>query len=48
VRPGTRRGGMSHDKILADYADLDLEDLRTVLEFAAHLSRTTLIDPLAA
>ena len=32
--------GMTFDEILADYEDLEREDLRAVLAFAAQLSRT--------
>jgi uncharacterized protein (DUF433 family) len=32
--------GMSHDDILADYEDLEREDLLAVLAFAARLART--------
>ena len=32
-------GGMSHDEILADFPDLDLEDLRACLAFAAARER---------
>lgn len=32
--------GMSSDEILADYEDLERDDLRAVLAFAANLSRT--------
>ena len=31
--------GMSHDDILADYEDLEYDDILAVLEFAAQLSR---------
>ncbi|HYW06086.1 MAG TPA: DUF433 domain-containing protein [Longimicrobium sp.] len=31
--------GMSHEEILADYADLEREDILAVLEYAARLSR---------
>ncbi|MDA0919259.1 MAG: DUF433 domain-containing protein [Planctomycetota bacterium] len=30
--------GMSHDEILADYEDLEEEDVRACLEYAARLS----------
>jgi uncharacterized protein (DUF433 family) len=40
--------GMSHDEILADYADLEREDILAVLDYAAHLSRVKRIEPLAA
>ena len=32
--------GMSHEEILADYEDLEREDLLAVLAFAARLSQT--------
>jgi uncharacterized protein (DUF433 family) len=32
--------GMTHDEILADYEDLEREDLFAVLAFAARLART--------
>jgi uncharacterized protein (DUF433 family) len=31
-------GGMSHDEILADYEDLEREDLLAALAYAAHVS----------
>ncbi|HEX8674381.1 MAG TPA: DUF433 domain-containing protein [Longimicrobium sp.] len=40
--------GMMHEEILADYEDLEREDILAVLEYAAHLSRVKRIDPLAA
>jgi uncharacterized protein (DUF433 family) len=40
--------GMTHEEILADYEDLEREDILAVLEYAAHLSRVKRIDPLAA
>jgi uncharacterized protein (DUF433 family) len=40
--------GMSHEEILADYGDLEREDILAVLEFAAHVSRGRRFDPLAA
>jgi len=39
--------GMTHDEILADYPDLEAEDILAVLEYAARLSRVKRIDPLA-
>jgi uncharacterized protein (DUF433 family) len=38
--------GMTFDEILADYEDLEREDLLAVLEFAAKLSRTKRIQPV--
>jgi uncharacterized protein (DUF433 family) len=32
--------GMTHDEILADYPDLERDDLRAVLAYAALLART--------
>jgi uncharacterized protein (DUF433 family) len=40
--------GMTHEEILADYEDLEPEDILAVLEYAARLSRVKRIDPLAA
>jgi uncharacterized protein (DUF433 family) len=40
--------GMSTDDILADYEDLEHEDMLAVFDFAAHLSRVKRIEPLAA
>lgn len=40
--------GMTHAEILADYPDLEAEDILAVLEYAARLSRVKRIDPLAA
>lgn len=40
--------GMTHEEILADYPDLEAEDILAVLEYAARLSRVKRIDPLAA
>lgn len=40
--------GMMHEEILADYPDLEAEDILAVLEYAARLSRVKRIDPLAA
>jgi uncharacterized protein (DUF433 family) len=39
---------MTHEEILADYEDLEPEDILAVLEYAARLSRVKRIDPLAA
>jgi uncharacterized protein (DUF433 family) len=33
-------GGMTHDEILADYSDLERDDLLAVLAYAARLART--------
>ena len=39
--------GMTTDEILADYDDLDLEDVLAVLAFAAQLSRVKSVQALA-
>ena len=38
--------GMTHDEILADYADLERDDLFAVLAFAARLARTHRLQPV--
>ena len=40
--------GMDIEDILADYPDLDREDILSVLDFAARLAHTKRIDMLAA
>jgi len=40
--------GMSIEEILADYADLEREDLLAVLAFAAQLSQVKRLEPLGA
>jgi uncharacterized protein (DUF433 family) len=40
-------GGMSIDEILADYEDLEREDLLAVLAFATQLSRVKRLEPVA-
>lgn len=40
--------GMSADEILADYEDLEREDILAVLAFAAQLSQVTRMDMLPA
>lgn len=40
--------GMSHDEILADYPDLEPQDILAVLAFAARLSQVKRMAPLAA
>lgn len=40
--------GMSIEEILADYADLEREDIIAALEFATHLAKVKRIDMLAA
>ena len=39
---------MGIEEILGDYADLEREDILAVLDFAARLTHTKRIDPLAA
>ena len=41
-------GGMSIDDILADYQDLEREDILAVFDFAARLSHVHHTEPLAA
>ena len=38
--------GMSVEAILADYEDLEADDLRAVFAFAANLSRTKRLEPV--
>jgi uncharacterized protein (DUF433 family) len=38
--------GMTFDEILADYADLERDDLRAALAFAARLTRTRRLQPV--
>ena len=38
--------GMTHDEILADYADLERDDLFAVLAYAARLARTRRLQPV--
>jgi uncharacterized protein (DUF433 family) len=38
--------GMTHDEILADYEDLERDDLLAVLAFAARLARTGRLQPV--
>jgi uncharacterized protein (DUF433 family) len=40
--------GLSASDILADYADLEAEDITAVLEYATHLSRVQRIEPVSA
>ena len=40
--------GMSIDDILADYADLEQDDILAVLAYAARLAHVNRIEPLAA
>ena len=41
-------GGMSRDEIIADYPDLEVEDITACLAFGARLSDVQRIVPLAA
>lgn len=38
--------GMTFDEVLADYEDLEREDLQAVLAFAARLARTRRLQPV--
>ena len=38
--------GMTHDEILADYQDLERDDLLAVLAYAAQLARTRRVQPV--
>ncbi len=40
-------GGMSEDEILSDFPDLEREDIRAVLAFAADRERRLVSDPAA-
>ena len=40
--------GMRDEEILADYPDLEHEDILAALEYAARLTRVKRVDPLAA
>ena len=40
--------GMTYDEILADYEDLEHEDILAVLAYAARLSRVERMETLAA
>lgn len=39
--------GMTQDEILADYPDLETDDLRAVMAYAARLARTRRLHPVA-
>jgi len=41
-------GGMTIDEILADYEDLEREDILAALAFAVKMAHTKRIEPLAA
>ena len=38
--------GMTHDEVLADYEDLERDDLLAVLAYAARLARTRRLHPV--
>ena len=38
--------GMTHDEILADYEDMERDDLLAVLSYAARLARTRRLQPV--
>ena len=38
--------GMTHDEVLADYEDLERDDLLAVLAYAARLARTRRVQPV--
>jgi uncharacterized protein (DUF433 family) len=40
--------GMTSEQILADYEDLELDDILAVLAYAARLSQVKRIEPVAA
>ena len=40
--------GMTNDEILADYPDLENDDIKAVLVYATKLSRVKRIEPFAA
>ena len=40
--------GMSMEQILADYADLEADDLRAACAYGARLSRVNRVEPVAA
>jgi uncharacterized protein (DUF433 family) len=40
--------GMTSDEILADYADLEREDILAALDFARRLSQVKRIEPVSA
>jgi uncharacterized protein (DUF433 family) len=40
-------GGMTADQILADYADLEADDLRAAFAYGARISRVKRVEPLA-
>ena len=40
--------GMTNEQILADYPDLEIDDLRAACLYGARLSRVQRVEPLAA
>ena len=40
--------GMTNDQILADYQDLELEDILAALDYARRLSQVKRIEPVSA
>ena len=40
--------GMTSDEVLADYPDLELDDILAALEFAAKVTRTRSVSPTSA
>jgi uncharacterized protein (DUF433 family) len=40
--------GMTHDDILADYPDLERDDLLAVLAYAARLARSRRLEPVTS
>lgn len=41
-------GDMTNEQVLADYPDLEPDDLRAAIAYAARLSRVKSIEPVAA
>jgi uncharacterized protein (DUF433 family) len=40
--------GMTSAEVLADYPDLELDDILAALEFAANVTRTRSVSPISA
>lgn len=40
--------GMTSQEVLADYPDLELDDVLVALEFAANVTRTRSVSPISA
>jgi uncharacterized protein (DUF433 family) len=40
--------GMTSQEVLADYPDLELDDVLAALEFAANVTRTRSVSPISA